>query len=280
MAIDGGPRITPSHLNSYMLTKSSQYVLDDPVTSNKHLRIYSVFYDNDNPDDFSPLVYAEDLSRNGTFWNSSLIGKGNGGFLLSDRDTLRVSARILFVYRMIHPRERDESFDLVQEHEMKVGILPDARNYAEAWKHFYKDYIVTDRVLGAGAYGQVHMAIEQSQRTQLACKVVDLRKLQPPSRMRFGRREQPAAAEDVDSRLQLTKVKSWAQRQKRDNKLEEKLKTCYREAEILASLNHVRFLCDPSCPAAQLTFDKAQYHWPRESISDRQLNVRSAIYQR
>ena len=103
-----------------MLTKSSQYVLDDPVTSNKHLRIYSVVYDNDKPDDFSPLVYAEDLSRNGTFWNSSLIGKGNGGFLLSNKDTLRVSARILFVYRMIDPRERDESFDFVQEHEMKV----------------------------------------------------------------------------------------------------------------------------------------------------------------
>ena len=94
------------------------------------------------------------------------------------------------------------------------------------------------------------MAIEQSQRTQLACKVVDLRKLQPPGRMRFGRREHPAAAEVVDSRLQLVKVKSWGLKQKRDHKLEQKLKTYYREADILASLNHVRSLCDPSCPAA------------------------------
>jgi hypothetical protein len=83
------------------------------------------------------------------------------------------------------------------------------------------------------------MAIEQFQRKQLACKIVDLRKLQPPNRMVFGRWEQPAAAEDVDSRSQLAKVKSWGQKQKKDNRLEEKLKTYYREADILASLNHV-----------------------------------------
>ena len=104
-----------------MLTNSSQYVLNDPVVSNKHLRVYSVVYDGDKPNDVSPLVYAEDLSRNGTFWNGSLIGKGNGGFLLSDKDTLRVSPRTVFVYRMVLPHERDESFDLVQEYEMKVG---------------------------------------------------------------------------------------------------------------------------------------------------------------
>ena len=98
------------------------------------------------------------------------------------------------------------------------------------------------------------MAIEQSRRTQLTCKVVDLRKLQPPSRMRFGRREQAAAAEDVDSRLQLVKIKSWGQKRKRDNRVEEKLKTCYREAEILASLSHVRLLYNLYDAEAQLTF--------------------------
>ena len=50
-----------------------------------------------------------------------MIGKGNGGFLLSDNDTLRVSARILFVYRAIAPHEEDDLFDLTQEQEMKVG---------------------------------------------------------------------------------------------------------------------------------------------------------------
>jgi hypothetical protein len=241
MAIDGGLGALLYCPDSCMLTNSSQYVLDDPVVSNKHLRIYSVVYDGDKPNDVAALVYGEDLSRNGTFWNGSLIGKGNGGFLLSDKDTLRVSARTLFVYRMIVPHDDDQLFDMVQEHEMKVGRLPNAGKHANILQYFRKDYIITDRVLGAGAYGRVHMAIEQSQRTQLACKVVDLRKLQPPSRMKFGRWERPAPAGDVDSRLQLFKVKSWGQKQKRDNQLEEKLKTCYREAEILASLNHVSF---------------------------------------
>jgi serine/threonine protein kinase len=111
--------------------------------------------------------------------------------------------------------------------------------HAKRPKHFCRDYIVTDRVLGAGAYGRVHMAIEQFQRKQLACKIVDLRKLPPPNRMAFGHWEQPAAAEDVDSRLQLAKVKSWGQKEKKENRLQEKLKTYYREADILASLNHV-----------------------------------------
>jgi len=82
------------------------------------------------------------------------------------------------------------------------------------------------------------MAIEQSHRRQLACKIVDLRKLRPPSRIKCGGWECPAAAKDVDSRLQIEKGKSWAGKQKRD-RVEEKVKTYYREAEILASLNHV-----------------------------------------
>jgi pSer/pThr/pTyr-binding forkhead associated (FHA) protein len=104
-----------------MLTESSQHVLDDPVISNKHLRVYSVVYNGEKLNDVAPLVYAEDLSRNGTFWNGSLIGKGNGGFLLSDKDTLRVSAKILFVYRTVVPHGEDDLFDLTQEHEMKVS---------------------------------------------------------------------------------------------------------------------------------------------------------------
>src|SRR5271169_6324084 len=88
-----------SYSNSCMLTESSQHVLDDPVISNKHLRVYSVVYNGEKPNDVAPLVYAEDLSRNGTFWNGSLIGKGNGGFLLSDDDTLRVSTKTYFTFQ-------------------------------------------------------------------------------------------------------------------------------------------------------------------------------------
>jgi hypothetical protein len=134
----------------------------------------------------------------------------------------------------------------------------ETRKHAKRPKHFCKDYIITDRVLGAGAHGRVHMAIEQFQRKQLACKIVDLRKLQPPNRM-----------SNVNSRLQLVKVKSWDQKQKKDNRLEEKLKTYYREADILASLNHV------SCSLIQHSSSvvdsrAAKHNQSRESILHRQ----------
>lgn len=86
------------------------------------------------------------------------------------------------------------------------------------------------------------MAVEQVTRSQLACKVVDLRKLMPKSPIQFGRPDQPAAAEDVDSRLQIRKVKAWADQQKRERGLEKKLQAYFREAEILASIRHVGLL--------------------------------------
>jgi pSer/pThr/pTyr-binding forkhead associated (FHA) protein len=102
---------------------SSQHVVHDAVVSNKHLRIYTIIFDDDQSDGVAPLVYAEDLSRNGTFWNGSLIGKGNGGVLLSDGDTLRVSPRIYYHFRQNGEQNEAQSFDLTQEREMKVGAV-------------------------------------------------------------------------------------------------------------------------------------------------------------
>jgi hypothetical protein len=84
------------------------------------------------------------------------------------------------------------------------------------------------------------MAIEHSGRTQLACKIVDLRKLKFTPRGTIGRWECPAAAEDVDSRVQMAKIKSWAARKQNETRLEQQLQVYHREASILASLNHVR----------------------------------------
>ena len=90
------------------------------------------------------------------------------------------------------------------------------------------------------------MAIQQNTRCQLACKVVDLRKLRPKAKI--GRAEQPAAAEDIDNRVQIRKVKDLTDRCKREGKLEEKMKIYYREVEILASISHVgSILLDSAC---------------------------------
>lgn len=105
---------------------TSQHVIHDAVVSNKHLRIYTIIFDDDPADGIAPLVYAEDLSQNGTYWNGSLIGKGNGGVLLSDGDTLRLSPRICYRFQRCKPRDEERPFDFTQECEMKVGNVGEA----------------------------------------------------------------------------------------------------------------------------------------------------------
>jgi pSer/pThr/pTyr-binding forkhead associated (FHA) protein len=106
---------------SYLTNCCSQYVINDPSISKKHLRIYSVVYDNDNPDEVDVLVYAEDLSSNGTYWNGSLIGQGNGGFLLSLGDMLKVASNVFLEFQVPAHSGHAEYFDAVQEIEMLVG---------------------------------------------------------------------------------------------------------------------------------------------------------------
>ena len=79
-------------------------------------------YDDSDPTEVDTLVYAEDLSRNGTFWNGSLIGKGNGGFLLSQDDVLKLSASNTLIFKRSSPLNDVSQFDLIQEKEMEVCI--------------------------------------------------------------------------------------------------------------------------------------------------------------
>ena len=79
-------------------------------------------YDADDPSEIDVLVYAEDLSRNGTFWNGSFIGKGNGGFLLSQDDSLKLSQNVKLLFPSHRNLDAVPHFDLVQENEMKVSL--------------------------------------------------------------------------------------------------------------------------------------------------------------
>ena len=97
-----------------------QYVIDDPYVSQKHVRIYTVVYEDDEPNEMETLIYAEDLSQNGTYWNGSIIGKGNGGYLLSDQDVLRLSSRTSLVFSGVTDSSSNLNFDLTQELEMGV----------------------------------------------------------------------------------------------------------------------------------------------------------------
>lgn len=99
----------------------SQHVIDDPYISRRHLRIYSVIYDSDEPSEVDILVYAEDLSSSGTYWNGSLIGRGNCGYLLSNDDVLKLSPNTFLQFQSIAKSDQQENFDLAQEREMEVS---------------------------------------------------------------------------------------------------------------------------------------------------------------
>lgn len=114
----------------------SQYVINDPYVSKRHVRLYTVVYENDEPDEIQTLVYAEDLSHNGAYWNGSLIGKGNGGYLLSDGDVLRLSRQTFLAFEHKTDRTPQVHFDFTQEKEMAVWsgfILLDALLIAAAF---------------------------------------------------------------------------------------------------------------------------------------------------
>ena len=96
----------------------SQLLVQDPTVSNRHCRIYSVVFD----DNLEPLVYVEDLSSNGTYWNGSFLGKGHGGALLSNDDVLRISPRISYTFETIGKYE-SESLDDIQEAEKRVSLI-------------------------------------------------------------------------------------------------------------------------------------------------------------
>lgn len=90
------------------LIKSSHWHIDKSTISGRHLKIYSINYETDNRE-IDPLVYATDLSRNGTTWNGTLIGKDQS-VLLSDCDALAFGSRSEIVYKVKKVPGRKEDF--------------------------------------------------------------------------------------------------------------------------------------------------------------------------
>ena len=86
--------------------------------------MYTIVYDTDALDDVPPLTYAEDLSRNGTYWNGVLIGKGNGGFLLSDGDVLRLSSKTTLTFHRSLFKSNVDIVDRLQLGEMEASFSP------------------------------------------------------------------------------------------------------------------------------------------------------------
>lgn len=71
--------------------------------------------------ELEPFVYAEDISRNGVYWNGSLIGNKSNAFLLSDGDRLRLTSKTSLKFEASSICDT-EYFSIVQEREMRVSF--------------------------------------------------------------------------------------------------------------------------------------------------------------
>ena len=80
------------------LTSRSKLHTNDPTISRRHLKIYSIVYDEDEKTDIQPLVYAENLSSCGMYWNGNYVSKGQGGILLSKNDELKLSPSLTLTF--------------------------------------------------------------------------------------------------------------------------------------------------------------------------------------
>ncbi|ODM15490.1 hypothetical protein SI65_09093 [Aspergillus cristatus] len=210
-------------------SKRCQYVIDDPFISNKHLRIYTILFDRENPSEVAPLVYAQDLSMNGTTWNNYRMGEGSGSFLLSHGDKLKLTPDIHLIFLSEEYKE-DKGFDMLQKVEMKV---------------FQDQYVITPRKLGSGAYGRVHMAYIKDNGQQLACKVVDLRAMRDRAtkeieeqKLKFFRNKWQASMvkSNNDERTDVIAVRGLENYLSK--KVQEKLDIYHREAKVLENLSH------------------------------------------
>jgi protein-serine/threonine kinase len=97
-------------------------VIPNHFVSNKHLRIYTILYDREILHEIPPLVYAQDLSLNGTLWNDYPMGRGKGSFLLSDGDTLQITQGEYLRFNCARDN-RPDPFSRLQRIEMRVRLV-------------------------------------------------------------------------------------------------------------------------------------------------------------
>ncbi|KAK8257714.1 serine/threonine protein kinase, partial [Phyllosticta capitalensis] len=189
--------------------------------SKRHLKIHSVVYD----DSIAPLVYAEDISYNGTYLQRAnkrecphddargiLMGRTIKSTLLEHNDELWPAPRIFLRYRVSDYTR--EIFDH-QGLDQSPILAADSKTIEDR-------YHVTDRVLGAGAHGRVYVAINRKSHQQQACKITDLTDLNLGGTTRLG------SSSTTQSRA------NGAQSRTKGAVLE----ALFRECRVLKDLNH------------------------------------------
>lgn len=230
MLVPSFMRVTHARISS---VPSSQYQITNTLVSNKHLRIYTIIYDEINPSEVAPLVYAQDVSSNGTRWNGyPMNGKS---FLLSDGDVLQILPD--FHLKFESATYTKNPFTPVQMEEMSVSnslaVCSGFHSCTDEilMQMFKNSYRVTRRVLGSGAYGRVQMAYQTVTGQQVACKIVDLKKV----------KDNYAAELENNQRSRFFQSTSDIPMNHGPQSVEERIAVYYREAEILSKMSHVSY---------------------------------------
>ncbi|KAJ5894524.1 CAMK protein kinase [Penicillium taxi] len=95
-----------------------RYFINDVFVSKVHIWIYCIIFDDSKLNEVPPLIFAHDLSRNGTFLNGFKISQD--GVLLSNRDELRIGSHIHLRFTSASDDKRD-NFTSLQTIEIKVS---------------------------------------------------------------------------------------------------------------------------------------------------------------
>ncbi|KAJ2079376.1 hypothetical protein H4R24_003820 [Coemansia sp. RSA 988] len=128
--------------------RSCHIPVTSSVSSNRHCTI-TASIDKDSAD---YLIVCEDLSSNGTFWNSKKIGKGRS-VILSHGDVIEIKKGYYFTYLQLASKRADSS------EESQID----------------SKYQITDTVLGKGTFAEIRLAYKKDTQKQIAVKIMEKR---------------------------------------------------------------------------------------------------------
>ncbi|KAJ2779211.1 hypothetical protein GGI15_003946 [Coemansia interrupta] len=126
--------------------RSCDVQITSAVSSNRHCTITATV----DRESLDYLVVCEDLSSNGTFWNSKKIGKGRS-VILAHGDVIEIKKGYYFTYLQLTKRQGDRSTaDLLES-----------------------KYQITETVLGKGTFAEIRLAYEKDTQRQMAVKIME-----------------------------------------------------------------------------------------------------------
>ncbi|KAK4501359.1 hypothetical protein PRZ48_007167 [Zasmidium cellare] len=146
-----------------------ELVVEDRALSKHHLRVRCIGYDDGGEHGVTPMIYARILSGNTALLirfgldgptDGVDVGKDDGDVLLNFGDHLRLTNKV------------SVTLNSIEGQEVNSKALGEIQKAERAW--FSDRYRLSERVLGAGGFASVRVAVKVRTGRQYACKIVPL----------------------------------------------------------------------------------------------------------